>query len=342
MSQVRMSSEERVAALQRFGYSKREAEFLCLAALHGGYFLRRQYGQFLQQPLGGVAAALIEKALTNEHVRVGTYASNTYLYHLAARPFYTALGQPDNRNRRPRQPTTIKSKLMGFDFVLSHPEHHYLATEQEKVDYFSSHSIDPTALPSKRFCSNGRVTDRYFVEKYPLFLTNSAGTPPVVSFCFIDEGLAGISGFQTFLAQYAGLLGALSAFHVIYVAASGFLFQEAQRAFDRFRHDILNAAVPDPLRLERMRAHFELRCLYELQQWEAFDRAKLIRLRDERQEFSGSHWDVLYAQWRGGGEAAVESWLARNKREAGPADRMFSTCLLKQNYDIFGRLANHV
>ncbi len=38
-----MSSAERIAALKGLGYTEREAAFLCLAALHGGYFLRRQY-----------------------------------------------------------------------------------------------------------------------------------------------------------------------------------------------------------------------------------------------------------------------------------------------------------
>jgi len=40
MSQIPLTNEARHEALQRFGYTEREARFLCLAALHGGYFLR--------------------------------------------------------------------------------------------------------------------------------------------------------------------------------------------------------------------------------------------------------------------------------------------------------------
>ena len=33
----------RIAALQLFGYDAEESRFLCIAALHSGYFLRRQF-----------------------------------------------------------------------------------------------------------------------------------------------------------------------------------------------------------------------------------------------------------------------------------------------------------
>src|SRR5689334_1466191 len=129
MAQVRLTNEERIQALERLGYSEREAAFLCIAALHGGYFLRRQYAQFLGKSVGGTAAALIEKVLTKGHARGTTFAAGTHIYHLCARPFYAAIGQEDNRNRRLREPATIKNKLMGLDFVLTRPEHLYLATE---------------------------------------------------------------------------------------------------------------------------------------------------------------------------------------------------------------------
>jgi hypothetical protein len=41
-----MTDAERINALQALGYNEREAAFLCLAALHSGYFLRRQYHSF--------------------------------------------------------------------------------------------------------------------------------------------------------------------------------------------------------------------------------------------------------------------------------------------------------
>src|SRR5437899_2634403 len=98
MSQVLMTDSNRLRALTRFGYTEREAEFLSRAALHSGYFLRRQYGQFLGQENSGTIAQLIEKILEREHSEVITYQQKTHIYHLCARPFYAALGQSDNRN----------------------------------------------------------------------------------------------------------------------------------------------------------------------------------------------------------------------------------------------------
>lgn len=342
MSQVRLTHQERIEAVCRLGYTEREAHFLCLAALHGGYFVRRQYCQFLRQLAGGNAASLIEKALAAGHVTASSYASNTHLYHLGARPFYAALGQEDNRNRRTRQPSTIKNKLMGLDFVLIHPQHTYVATEQEKLEYFNAVlQIEHAALPFKRYASRGQTTDRYFIEKYPIFLGAGQPSSPVVSFCFVDEGLAGMSAFETFLNQYGRLFAALTRYDVHYVAATDHLFSHAARAFEKFTRDVLRAEPLGGSQVPRMLAHFELRRLYETQQWNAFDRAKLIRLRDERHEFSGERWEMLYALWRNGGAPALENFLERNATHRTGSGGSFQTCRLDQNYDLFGRFAAH-
>jgi hypothetical protein len=63
-----MTNEERIGAVQDLGYNEREASFLILAALHGGYFLRRQYAAFCGHEPRGSAECLIEKALLKGHV----------------------------------------------------------------------------------------------------------------------------------------------------------------------------------------------------------------------------------------------------------------------------------
>ena len=125
---------------------------------------------------GGNAAALIDKLLALKHASVAVGCNNTKLYHLCSRPFYATLGEEDNRNRRERPPFAIKNRLMGLDFVLGHPENTYLATEREKVDFFTGTlGIDRSLLPIKRFVSqqSKATTDRYFVDKYPIFITPS-------------------------------------------------------------------------------------------------------------------------------------------------------------------------
>src|SRR5258708_1877002 len=225
MSQVAMTTFDRIRALERFGYTEPEAGFLCLAALHGGYFLRRQYAEFLRQQDGGTVTQLIEKALDRNHAHASTYGHKMQVYHLSARPFYAALGQVDNRNRRRRQLPMIKNRIMGLDFVLAHRDYSYLATEQEKLAYFTETLQIPVSnLPAKLYhgAKTEAATARYFLDKYPMFLseTPDLGRAPVVTFCFVDEGQVTLSHFETFLAQYRKLFASLSEFHLIYVAAT--------------------------------------------------------------------------------------------------------------------------
>lgn len=346
MPQVRLTTEERVHALERLGYGAREADFVCRAALHGGYFLRRQYARFLGKSAGGTTAALIDKLLAQGHARGTTFAGSVHVYHLCSRPLYAALGQEDNRNRRLRQPTTIKRKLMGFDFVLQHPEREYLATEQDKVEFFVSQlGLDRAVLPASRYATAERVTERFFVEKFPMFVSPSElpARPPVVSFSFIDEGEATLSGFLTFLQKYSLLWSRLQEFQLIYVAAHDAHFRAAENAFDRFSAQFLGpeAAAPKAPDLGRLLEHFEVRRRYDAREWTAFDRARLIQYRRDRQEFSGDQFEALYRLWKTAGSAALMALMRPNRRPLQACRWTFLTYELKENYDFFGRITTY-
>ena len=221
MTIVLMRNDERKVAIQRFGYTEREAAFLCLAALHGGYFLRRQYNAFLECHRGGNADRLIEKGVLQGHIRVHESANRTQIYHVGAKSFFKAIGEEDNRNRRWRQPYPVKVKLMGLDFVLAHRQHHYLATEAEKLDYFAGRlGLNRSYLPQRIYRSrHGRnITTRYFVDKFPLFLSGASSAPsPVVGFCYVDGSIGKPSGFDTYLLQYKDLFSRLDRFGIIYI-----------------------------------------------------------------------------------------------------------------------------
>jgi hypothetical protein len=286
---------------------------------------------------------MIEKALAQEHVRASTYRQKIQLYHLCARPFYAALGQEDNRNRRRRQPRTIKNKLMGLDFVLAHREYRYLASEQEKLEYLTGQlQIPISALPTKlyRASKTDETSARYFVEKYPIFVqeTPAPDSSPVVSFCFVDEGMTTLSHFETYLVQYGRLFALLPHFHLIYVAGIPALFEAAQRSFDRFLKTWRgnNGTALDP-EIPRLLEHFEARRLYETKQFASFDRAKLIRLRNERAEFSGPKNDSLYQLWKTAGDGSVLEVLAPERGIRKPMDGRFSTYLLRHDYELFGQ-----
>ena len=126
-----MNAQDRIPALQTLGYDHAEAGFLSIAALHSGYFLRRQFLSFTGGTKGWKDVLLLNKLKANGHCRVTAYRHNRMVYHLSAKPLYEALGEKDNRNRRERQPSTIKNKLMCLDFVLDHPAYQYLQPKRK-------------------------------------------------------------------------------------------------------------------------------------------------------------------------------------------------------------------
>ncbi|OLD54496.1 MAG: hypothetical protein AUI64_04810 [Acidobacteria bacterium 13_1_40CM_2_64_6] len=338
-----MSSAERIEALKGLGYTEREAAFLCLAALHGGYFLRRQYCDFIGKQIGGTAAALVEKLLAQRHAVAISALNNTKLYHLGCRPFYAVLGETDNRNRREHSPLAIKRRLMGLDFVLAHPNYRYLATEREKVDYFSGTlGIALSALPYKRYLSlkTPSTTTRYFVDKFPIFLGETSPTEPrsTANFCFVDEGSLTLSGFETYLGQYSALWLLLKGFQVIYVAETKRLYPAAERRFTAFQSQLKSSDYdPDARLAKRVIEHFEARFLYEKGDLGSFSRDKLIRLRNERVEFSEPKHQALYERWKAAGTPAVLHVMAPNVRLPLSPNATFSTCLVEQSYEFLGK-----
>jgi hypothetical protein len=342
MSSVAMTNRERVTALENLGYTEREAAFLCLAALHGGYFLRRQFCGFIGKEIGGTVAALVEKLLAQEHAVAISALNNTKIYHLGSRPFYALLGETDNRNRREHSAPAMKKRLMGLDFALAHRNYRYLATEREKVDYFSGTlGISLSTLPYKCYLSlkTPSTTTRYFVDKYPIFLSGTNPTDPrlQLSFCFVDEGLVTLSGFETYLHQYAALWRVVKEFQVIYVADSKRLFQAAQRRFAAFIGQLKSSEChPDVRVAARMVEHFEARSLYESGNFASFSREKLVRLRNESAEFSESKHQDLYAHWKTSGAQAVLDAIPPKARLPVSFKATFSTHFVDHDYNFFG------
>ncbi len=135
--------------------------------------------------------------------------------------------------------TTIlrQDQTHGFRLRVCPCGHQYLATETEKLDYFSGNQgIDRKYLPGRIYRSkDGRTkTARYFVDKFPLFLSRALGAaPPVVGSCYIDGEVRKPSGFDTYLLQYRDLFARLDSFRVVYVTADQSMFLKAESIFSR-------------------------------------------------------------------------------------------------------------
>ena len=115
----------------------------------------------------------------------------------------------------------VKVKLMGLDFVLVHQQHHYLATEAEKLDDLADKLglISHLSRVSTDRGTARNTSTRYFADKSPLFLSGASRAPrPVVAFCYVD-GTTGKPLLDTYLLQYRDLFSRLDGFKIIFVAA---------------------------------------------------------------------------------------------------------------------------
>jgi len=333
-------TNDAIPVIERLGYSPEEAEFLCLAAIHSGYFVRRQFNDFVGQGRGGAAQRFIEKLLGRHHARYTRYRLNHVIYHVRAKKIYNRLGPTDNRNRREKAPVTIKRKLMSLDFVLAHRKERFLATEFEKVTYFAGErGVEVNQLPARRYLSHrsGAATDRHFVDKLPIYLTASEDSlsPPVVHFAYVDEGAETLQGFETFLSQYKQLLAKLGAFELVYVATAAPKLQDAERAFRRVftAGSKVEGRPPDPQVL-RLLDFFRTRRKVDLKELQGLNTGRIIRLRDERKEFAGAEFEALYEAWLIGGDAV----LTGSEAAALPDGVQFRPMLLTHDYDIFGEV----
>jgi len=111
----------------------------------------------------------------------------------------------------------------------------YFETEQDKVRYFCDElGVPKDSLPAKVYEGgpDSKPTLRYFVDKFPLFLSSPfSGAPPVVTLTYVDSGFETLSHFVSHLGAYQGLFRQLKSFRFLYIAAKDAYFQKAEERF---------------------------------------------------------------------------------------------------------------
>ncbi len=337
-----MTETDQIEALTQVGYTELEARFLLKVALHSGYFLRRQATPFFSGNACASVGAFIEKLFENGHVTAIAFDPDTHLYHLANRTFYALIGEEDNRNRRMKEASTIKTRLMQLDFVLGQSQMQFLATEPVKRHYFTAaRSIEETLLPYRVY--NGRHTypaRRFFIEKYPIFVTEGANSEAIVSFCFVDEGFTTMSHFELFLSRYSRLLTALGNFQIVYVAARKKPFGQAGAVFEKYLNKWQAGMNATDSLLQRLRSYFSVRLQYDNKEFAALDRVTLTELRAARNEFSGPENERLFDAWKTGGDTALRQLFAPESVSRQALQGSFSTHYLEHNYDFLGTITS--
>ena len=111
-------------------------------------------------------------------------------------------------------------RLLTLDFVLTDPDRQYLEEENDKVEFLvRERAISAEILPAKSsHGGQGAETHRYFVENFPVFLSQGNG-PAAVNFTYIEDDIRSIRTFTSFVERYRPLFDALTdGFKLIFVA----------------------------------------------------------------------------------------------------------------------------
>jgi hypothetical protein len=298
--------------LHLLGYTKRESEFLFLVATHSGYFTNRQFKSFAQTESGSVSHAFIRKLLDRKHASYHAYRSGGRVYHLFARKVYQAIERENLRTRKKHELEYVKTRLVALDFVLGHPQHHYLETEAEKVAFFEKEwNLVRETLPVKQYRArrSAEITPRYFVDRFPMFV-DRLSSPAVVTFTYVDAGAVTLEAFGTHLRAYLGLFQALPKLEFIYFAPTARLFQAAE---SQFYHTLYG--VRDYCKSVTVLDYFRIR-----RAWEAKERvasAEVVLLKEAQARYAGRQFDGLYEEWRRGAIAAAE--VTRHAEQVEPS-----------------------
>ena len=146
------------------------AEWLAVAALHSGCFLRSQlqffggYNEENRRSLTRVIRKLVMKKLITET----PFESLGLLARVTNKSVYRLIDADDIRHRRMASWPLMFRRLLSLDYVLDHPQLSWLPTEQEKVACFDQLGIHHSDLPRRMWYGATGQTVRLFGNKHPI------------------------------------------------------------------------------------------------------------------------------------------------------------------------------
>ena len=196
----------REAALEPFGWTGRQAEWIALACLHSGVFIRAQWSRFLdahpEQVRRGVHALIAQGAATEE--TVPGIKGIGRVCRIFSRQIYRALGAEDIRHRRSASEAVLMRRLLSLDYVIEHPGLPWLPTESEKIGAFEALGIERELLPSRLYRGAAGDTRRSFPLKLPVALDSGRAV-----FVYVDPGHDTSTALRSWGAAHRGLWHAL-------------------------------------------------------------------------------------------------------------------------------------
>jgi hypothetical protein len=298
-----MTWDERVAQVRLHGFTDRQAAFLVTVMLHAGVCMGRQYCAFAGIPHGRKVCDFFDALVTRRYARARPCGHHrARLFHIHHKPLYRAVGEPNNRHRRTTTLPRAIERLMVLDAVLADRGRTWLATEQDKLTYFTlTHRIPRQDLPSLTFRAEDAETVRYFPDKLPI-ARDADGRTHVFLYLVIQDLPI---DFRGFLERHAELLRALPAWTVRLLVPC-----HKRDAIPRYEAAFYEQ-LASPLRpslLEDVRWYFHARRSPPKGAHERFDQA--VRA------FGMPRFQALYRAWVERGEPVLDATLSTTLADA--------------------------
>ena len=203
--------DDRVEAVKAFRFTERQARFVVTVMLHSGVCLGRQYCAFAGIDYGAPVTNFFKTLQVRGFATPqGCGHNRARLFHIHFKPLYAAIGEPENRFRRPMTLARAVERLMLLDAVMADRRVSWLGTERDKLHYFASMGIPRHYLPSLTFRSADEETIRYFPEKLPIGVGRDGLTHV---FLYLVTGSTPMD-FRLFLERHAELLRSLPAWTI--------------------------------------------------------------------------------------------------------------------------------
>lgn len=294
-----MTEQDRVSAIVARGYTERQARFLVLVMLHSGVCTVRQYCQFSSISRGQKSQDFFARLIARKHATSSSDVNGKLrVFHVFASALYDAIGEPENRNRKPVSMGAAVERVMLLDAVLACQDTNWLATERDKVAHFTTKlgaRFQRSDLPNLTFGAAPNSTTRFFPDKLPIGL----GSADETIFTFLVKRPAPID-LRPFLCRHAELFRALSKWRLRLVIPQHLASCEGV---------YLNAVQEEllmPLRLgvvEELKWFFEQKAVVAAGQ----EVADSERFSAAFRAFEGPRFTALYRRWLEQGSKAFDA-----------------------------------
>ncbi len=302
-----MNFDDRVKAVSELGFTERQARFLVTVMLYAGLCVPRQYATFAGTAYGHTVSRFFDKLVQRGYATAcGCLHNRAELYHVRHHALYRAIEQPHSRYRRPVAARHVIDRLMQLDAIVLQPELMWLATEEEKVAFFSLMAplLPCERLPHVMVGKGAEQRLRLFPEDQPIGVTTTGR----VVFTYLVTAYD-TEALRVFVQRHADLLRALPGWTLRLVLPQQ--FADARVRFEGVVRDELTPLRPELL--AELKWYFAKRRSTPNPRALSFEDPEFW---EHQAAFASPRFQQLYRRWLTDGDTVFEALASSAIAEA--------------------------